>query len=980
MKTEFCLSADHSRFVLLHFVLYFAGLVSFTASAQPMFPGGSLSPDVIPKYVIPLVIPPVMPNNGKKNQYEIAVRQFQQQILPGGIWSNSCLQALSALGLSVNEQNSLCNYPATAVWSYGPASTPVPNPGSDQHTAPDLSGVSGFNYPAFTFETRSARPVDVRWINELVTIDDTTGKPYPVNSEQRHALPHLLPVDQTLHWANPVRDCAFSALPGGSLRRTDCAGRSPELYIGPVPIVTHVHGSHVDPDSDGYPEAWWLPEPDNSFPQGIASSGSLFDDVTGVNPGNLGYADYRYRNDQPATTLWYHDHSLGITRLNVYAGPAGFWLIRGGFHDLVIDGFKKFGLAHLPGPAPKRKNTMAELNETGNPVRTAIREIPLLLQDRSFNLDGSLFYPDNRAYFETLNTADGPNSNQFADFPFVGHLLMELGPPSQTDDDSLKSQIPPIWNTETFFNTIVVNGTVWPSLDVAPARYRFRFLNGANSRTFNLALFTTPRPGVPGAAKNCNPPPDNLELPIIQIGSDGGFLPHAVEILTGYSTPLKGNGKIPKRKKATPYGAQALLIAPAERADVVVDFSDLPNGSIIRLTNTAPDSPFGGFGRGDPPADCSTTGQIMQFVVNNQLLTKRDDHTTDPYNLRPISKRKYAKSNKTRQVSLNEQDSDFGISYNQKDVFYPASPDSEIGTEPDSGEYTVCAEISCTDEVQSEPFCAEPPCKFLSVSGFDPGGLMCPDDNDGYNAYRFTQIPFDPAFPDCSGIAETIDVYGPLVDLLGTVGVFPGSDGENPTGIPLRWTDNSGDSRKFAIKVPNGEVLVNVTEDPLLNTIEDWEIYNTTPDAHPIHIHLVQFNVIDRDRIPGNPTKDGYIPPCGPDGNPLPPPPDNPAEWNTDICWDRNLNHVVFPQEMGWKDTVIAHPGQVTTVRAKFDIPGLYVWHCHILEHEDNEMMRPYFVAKRDRPNKKPGKSRPYNSYGHFIRSISDYFFRGTRY
>ena len=66
-----------------------------------------------------------------------------------------------------------------------------------------------------------------------------------------------------------------------------------------------------------------------------------------------------------------------------------------------------------------------------------------------------------------------------------------------------------------------------------------------------------------------------------------------------------------------------------------------------------------------------------------------------------------------------------------------------------------------------------------------------------------------------------------------------------------------------------------------------------------------------------------------------------------DICWDKNLNNVVFPQENGWKDTVIAHPGQVTTVRAKFDIEGLYVWHCHILEHEDNEMMRPFFVAKQ---------------------------------
>ncbi len=921
------------------------GLFSTCASAQPMFPGGSLSPDNIPKYVIPLVLPPVMPNTGRKDRYEIAVRQFQQQILPGGIWSDGCKQALASQGIDKNTRETLCNYNATTVWSYGPAATPVPNPGSEQHIAPDLSGVSGFNYPALTFETLSARPVNVRWINELVTINNATGKPYPVGSELRHPLPHLLTVDQTLHWANPVQDCAFSAIPGGTLRRTDCTGRNPEPYTGPVPIVTHVHGSHVEPDSDGYPEAWWLPNLGASLPAEMASNGRLFDDATGTNPGNLGYADFHYYNDQPATTLWYHDHTLGITRLNVYAGPAGFWMIRGGVYDMAINGPGWITSARLPAPAPKRNDTMADLNGTNSAVREAIREIPILLQDRSFNLDGSLFYPDNRAYFETLNTESGPNSNQFADFPFVGKLVMQFAPPQRTEDASYRSQIPPIWNTETFFNTIVVNGTVWPTLEVAPARYRFRFLNGANARTFNLALFATPRPGVPGAAKGCNPPSDNRELPFIQIGSDGGFLHQAVEILTGYATPLAGNGKQPKHRQATPYGAQALLLGPAERADVIVDFSNLPDGSIVRLTNTAPDSPFGGFGRGDSPADCRTTGQIMQFVVRGNLLNKQDKRTTNPYSLIPVGKFNYFKSRLSRQVSLNEQDSDFGISYNLKEVYYPAFPEANIGQVPGDGEYTVCAEMSCTDQVQSEPFCADPPCEPLSVSGFNPGGLECPDDNDGYNAYQFIQQPFDANFADCSGGSQDTGVYGPMVDLLGTVGPFPGSDGENPTGIPLRWTDYSGDSRSFAVKVPDGELLVSVTEYPQLNTIEDWEIYNTTPDAHPIHLHLVEFNVIDRDRIPGNPNKDGYIPPCESNGDPTPAPPEIQAQWNTDICWDPKLNHVVFPQEKGWKDTVIAHPGQVTTVRVKFDIPGLYVWHCHILEHEDNEMMRPYFVT-----------------------------------
>ena len=97
-------------------------------------------------------------------------------------------------------------------------------------------------------------------------------------------------------------------------------------------MITHVHGAHVDPHSDGYPEAWYLPAA-NNIPVGYARKGRLFDDKTGSNPGNLGFVDFSYRNEQPATTLWYHDHAVGITRSNVYAGPAGFWLIRGGVYD-----------------------------------------------------------------------------------------------------------------------------------------------------------------------------------------------------------------------------------------------------------------------------------------------------------------------------------------------------------------------------------------------------------------------------------------------------------------------------------------------------------------------------------------------------------------------------------------------------------------------------------------------------------------------
>ncbi|MFP8874143.1 MAG: multicopper oxidase domain-containing protein [Myxococcota bacterium] len=922
-----------------------------------MFPGGTLDPNDIPKYAIPLVFPPVMPNTGTDNDYAISVRQFEQQILPGGLWREHCLATLK---LAPTDSNPVCDYPATTVWSYGPTQTPIPVPGSRTHVAPDDS--SGFNYPSWTVETTADVPVDVRWSNELVRVNDATGFPYPEGHRKRTALQHLFAVDQTLHWANPPKDCAFSPEHGGTVSRTDCAGRDPRRYRGPVPIVSHLHGAHVNPNSDGYPESWWLPvaRATTRFPADYATSGTFFDDATGSNPGNLGYADYSYRNDQAATTLWFHDHSLGITRLNVYAGPAGFWLIRGGPYDVVNVGGTTTE-AVLPGPAPERGQTVTELNTPGSTVRGAIREVPVLIQDRSFNRDGSLFYPESRSYFETLDGTRGKSRRQFRSIrgprnrPYIGKFAARAGgrssfkyaPAARTKNRERKSMIPPTWNVETFFNTMVVNGVAWPTVDVAPARYRLRFLNASNTRSLNLAFFYNTTPGTAGAADQCPHPTGNTELPAVQIGSDGGFLAQPVEILTGYATALPGDGAVPTVRTPSQPG-QAILLGVAERADVIVDFSGLPDGTIVRLANTAPDSPFGGFGK-DPIADCSLTGQVMEFVVNSALTVGRDTTTTSAYAMQPVSPTKYASVDATSKVSLNEMNSDFGISHNREPVYLPKNRRADVGTVPDDGYYPVCAQKKCTRQAIATPACAAddscPP--GLTVSGFDPDSLTCWDPNDGQNAYQIFQKNFDVSTkdtddPQCADPKLSPDhIYGPMVDLLGTV--TAATNDANLSGVGLRWTDDSGDSQSFAAPVTGGgEVMVEVTEYPALNSTEAWEIYNFTPDAHPIHLHLVQFNVNDRQPIPGDPTKTGYHPSCEEDcidaGN-------CPMGWVTDSCYDPSMTGVVFPQEEGWKDTVIAYPGTVTTVWAKFDIPGLFVWHCHILEHEDNEMMRPFFVV-----------------------------------
>jgi hypothetical protein len=164
-------------------------------------------------------------------------------------------------------------------------------------------------------------------------------------------LPHLLPVDQTLHWANP---------PGGIGGRDD-HGTARTPYRGPVPIVTHVHGAHTTDESDGYAEAWYLPLAKN-IPADFAKAGTFYETFrqqflnehgADWQPGS---ATFQYANNQPAATMWYHDHVLGMTRLNVYAGPAGFYLLRGGPFDLP------------PGQLPSGRY-----------------EIPVAVQDRSFN-------------------------------------------------------------------------------------------------------------------------------------------------------------------------------------------------------------------------------------------------------------------------------------------------------------------------------------------------------------------------------------------------------------------------------------------------------------------------------------------------------------------------------------------------------------------------------------------------------------------
>jgi len=531
--------------------------------------------------------------NGPEAYYEIGIYQFQQS-----------LGLVDAMGSPL----------MTSVWGYG----------KTQATA---------TYPGRTLEIQRDVPINVLWTNDLV---DSMGNP----------LPHLLPVDPTVHTAV-----------------THIPGWTPEG--GPIPVVTHVHGGHTESASDGLPEAWFTP--------GFTDTGAWFRKAV-----------YHYDNDQEAGTVWYHDHALGITRINVYAGLAGFYIIR----DAVDTGLRDnpLGLPAFP------------------------YEIPLAIQDRQFTDDGQLYYPSEPE---------------------------EEGSPTP-------SVLP-----EFFGDFILVNGQAWPFMDVEPRKYRLRFLNGSDSRFYNMWISAGAHPQGSGSTGPS----------MWQIGTDDGFLYAPVE-------------------------HQQVTFGPGERLDVIVDFAGYDGQTLILRNNAR--SPYP---KGDS-VDPQTSGQIMAFRVG---MGPVNDQAVIPATLRPM----------------------------------PITPPSSAVTTRKLVLY------------------------------------------------------------------ESEDQFGRLKPMLGTV-----TDGV------LEWDEA-------------------ITENPSMNDTEIWEVYNLTPDAHPIHQHLVAFQILDRQRFKGK---------VGPNG---------------ELSNIRLLGQPKKPGdgEAGWKDTAQMFPGEMTRVIATYDREGRYVWHCHILSHEDHEMMRPYCVG-----------------------------------
>lgn len=272
------------------------------------------------------------------------------------------------------------------------------------------------HWPAFSVEAQRGKPVKVVYENKL------DGQTYAdVN----------LVADQTLHWADPWMEMDHTNM---------------EPYKGPVPVSPHLHGGEVPSESDGGPDSWFTP--------GYSITGPAWE--MGVDQ------NYLYPNTQEEATLWFHDHALGVTRLNVYAGLAGFYLLRG-----IKE--RALRLPGWPGDDLVLEQAPEGTSGTFNP-KPYLPEIEIAIQDRMFDTKGALYFPN-----------DSPNPEHH-----------------------------PFWNPEFIGDIITVNGKTWPYLSVAPRKYRFRVLNGSNARFYLMDLI-----GSQGQSQ---------KPAIYQIGTDGGFL------------------------------------------------------------------------------------------------------------------------------------------------------------------------------------------------------------------------------------------------------------------------------------------------------------------------------------------------------------------------------------------------------------------------------------------------------------------------
>jgi spore coat protein A len=393
-------------------------------------------------------------------------------------------------------------------------------------------------------------------------------------------------------------------------------------------------------------------------------------------------------------------------------------------------------------------------------------EIPLLIQDRNLGLgaDGRL---------------DGSLVHKVED--------AEVTPPLQAGP------------MEFFGPYTMVNGGIWPVVEVRPRPYRLRLVNGSNARTYQLVLL-----GADGGRID--------RPPVQQIGSDGGLM--------GAPVPVTKDG---------------LLLAPAERADLIIDFSGLPDGTALTWVNTAV-APYDGTTKDGHPGAADTAHRVP-FPDVLQFRVKGNEPPADFSLPEPLS-----------DFARLEHDQ-FG---NHRHRF-----------------------IALREEV---------------------GGPY-----DGMLTLWELEKSLD---PDAVPAAERLTV---------DFDIMPPQGGDPHAKTVYRVLSRLFDDRvNFSVRLGGYEV---------------WHIINLTTDTHPFHVHLVQFQVMGKERYDT----------LRSDGEPHDP-------QTTEFQFQGSVD--IPANEISWKDTIRVNPTEKTTIAARFDgVAGRFVYHCHILEHEDHDMMRPFDVV-----------------------------------
>jgi spore coat protein A len=608
------------------------------------------------------------------------------------------------------------------------------------------------HWPGVTVETRRFVPTFMKYVNQLPSWDpaNTTTSTFGSGG----LVQGLVTVDQTIHWANPYGDNCMGMLDCNVTPDDPCC----QPFTGSIPAVVHLHGGEVPSAFDGGPEAWFTPD---------GRTGPAYRTLDNPGPGR---SIYLYPNFQETGTLFFHDHALGATRTNLYSGLAAFYFIR--------DPFK------MPKGLP-----------------SGPYEIEMAIQDRQFDTNSQLFFPDG---------SGAPNSNLNGTPPNPG--------------------VHPFWIPEFVGDVAVVNGAPWPFLTVEPRRYYFRLVDGSNARFYNLTF------GDANAGESL--------APVYAIGADDNYL----------DAPVKVN---------------TVFIAPGERSDVIVDFSNLA-GKTVTVINDAP-VPFpDGL---VPGVDQPSMAHIMQFKVST-------------------------------------------------------GPVSDSSCNPAAGQ-------------------CKRPTPLVRLT--DGQGNLAP----GVKINKVRQL-----------VLKEVQGTGPIEVLVNNTKW----DGKNSPSID-------------AIFPTDG-----VSELPRVGSTELWEIINLTMDAHPMHTHLTQFQILNRELF--NPVyQDVWAAAFGSGPAPLlpgcvvgqfcpgygPPLPYNVPNADGAIGGNPAIGLYLSgnptppaQEESGWKDTAKVWPGQVMRIVVRWAPtstpncmakPGLnlypfdptkgpgYVWHCHIVDHEDNEMMRPYKVT-----------------------------------